>query len=58
MIWWRPAHELRGTRQPWFTNARLMTIEMSQRAARAIYRSFNLIPDLAEAANDRDSLRW
>jgi hypothetical protein len=31
---------------------------MSEEAARAIYRCFNLIPDLAEAANDRDSIRW
>jgi hypothetical protein len=57
-MFWRPAHEWRGTRQPWFTSARLMTIVMSELAARAIYRSFNLLPELAEAANDRDSLRW
>lgn len=58
MSFWLPAYEWRGTRKPWFTNAKLMTIEMSERAASAIYRSFNLLPELAEAANDRDHLRW
>jgi hypothetical protein len=58
MIFWRPAYEWRGTRQPWFANPRLNEVSMSEEAARAIYRCFNLIPDLAEAANDRDSLRW
>ena len=58
MGFWRPAHEWRGTRSPWFTNTKLMSIEMSAQAARTIYRSFNLLPDLVDAANDRDGLRW
>jgi hypothetical protein len=35
-----------------------MEVSMSELAARVIYRAFNLMPDLAEAANDRDGLRW
>jgi hypothetical protein len=31
---------------------------MSELAARAIYRAFNLFPDLAEPENDRDAIRW
>lgn len=58
MIFWRPAYEWRGTRKPWFTNTRLMSTEMSQLAAKTIYRCFNLVPDIVPAANDRDKLRW
>jgi hypothetical protein len=59
MIWsWRPAQQWRGTRKPWFVNARLNEIEMSETAAMVIYRCFNLIPDLAPADNDRDGKRW
>lgn len=58
MGFWRPAYEWRGTRAPWFTNTHLNDIGMSETAARAIYRIFNLLPDLVAAANDRDSLRW
>jgi len=57
-MFWRPAYEWRGTRRPWFTNARLMEVSMSELAARVIYRTFNLVPDLIEAANDRDGIRW
>jgi hypothetical protein len=57
-MFWRPAHECRGGRKLWFTNTRLMTIEMSELAAKMIYRCFNLIPDLVPAENDRDGLRW
>jgi hypothetical protein len=58
MGFWRPAHEWRGTRKPWFINTRLMEVGMSELAARAIYRAFNLFPDLAEPENDRDAIRW
>jgi hypothetical protein len=57
-MFWRPAYEWRGTRKPWFTNTRLMTVEMSEIAAKMIYRCFNLVPDLEPADNDRDALRW
>jgi hypothetical protein len=57
-MFWCPAHECRGGRKLWFTNTRLMTIEMSELAAKMIYRCFNLIPDLVPAENDRDGLRW
>jgi hypothetical protein len=57
-MFWRPAHEWRGTRKPWFINTRLMEVGMSELAARAIYRAFNLFPDLAEPENDRDAIRW
>ncbi len=57
-MFWRPAYEWRGTRRPWFTNTSLMEVSMSELAARVIYRTFNLVPDLIEAANDRDGIRW
>ena len=58
MIWWRPAQEWRGTRQYWFSNPRLNEVGMSELAAKAIYATFNLMPVLLTAANDRDPLRW
>ena len=57
-MFWRPAYEWRGTRRPWFTNTSLMEVSMSELAAKVIYRTFNLVPDLIEAANDRDGIRW
>jgi hypothetical protein len=57
-MWWRPAHEWRGTRQPWFANPALNEVGMSELAAKVIYRCFNLLPDLVAASNDRDQLRW
>lgn len=58
MTFWRPANEQRGTRRYWFTDAALMQIEMSELAAKMVYRSFNLLPDIGHAANDRDHVRW
>lgn len=58
MTFWRPAYELRGTREYWFASPRLMLIEMSEQAAKTIYRCFNLVPDMGTAANDRDHCRW
>ena len=57
-MFWRPAYEWRGTRKPWFTNTRLNEVEMSELAARTIYRVFNLLPVMMAAENDRDGLRW
>ena len=58
MMFWRAAHEMRGTRQLWFTDTSLNEVAMSQLAAKAIYRVFNLLPALGSAANDRDHLWW
>lgn len=58
MTFWRPAHEWRGTRDPWFTSPKLMLVEMSELAAETIYKRFNLVPSLTVPANDRDHLRW
>ena len=57
-MFWRPAYEWRGTRRPWFTNTSLMEVSMSELAAKVIYSTFNLVPDLIEAANDRDAIKW
>lgn len=57
-MFWRPAHEWRGTRRYWFTEASLMATEMSEAAAKAIYRCFNLIPEMGMPANDRDHVKW
>lgn len=56
-MFWRPAHELRGAYKPWFLTPSLNALEISQRAARAIYRCFNLMPGQAQSAND-DGKRW